>query len=247
MNSLVRAVIAGLCLLAAGAGHAQERFAVKPGFAFPADRPSTVVVYRPDVHVGSLTTGGIEEPNADWTAEARGLLADALKADGRVAGARLVFAEEPEGDDADYLAQYRALFSVVAGSIMEYKLFPGGRLPTKKKVFDWTLGGGVERLGRMTGADYALFMFTRDAYGSAGRKTAQIVGLLLGVYMPAGVHLGYAGLVDLKTGDVVWLNADPQMGGDVRTSEGAAKRVTQLLEGLPGRAPAAGAAIVAAK
>ncbi len=29
------------------------------------------------------------------------------------------------------------------------------------------------------------------------------------------------------------------MGGDVRTEEGAAKRVTQLLDGLPGRGRAA--------
>src|SRR5258706_14831613 len=87
----------------------------------------------------------------------------------------------------------------------------------------------------MTGSDYALFLFSHDAYGSAGRKTAQIFGALMGVYIAPGVHIGYAGLVDLKTGDVVWLNADPQMGGDVRTAEGATKRVTQLLAGLPGR------------
>ncbi len=42
------------------------------------------------------------------------------------------------------------------------------------------------------------------------------------VVVPAR-HIGYAGLVDLKTGDVIWFNADPQMGGDVRTEEGAAE------------------------
>ena len=51
----------------------------------------------------------------------------------------------------------------------------------------------------------------------------------------AGVHTGYAGLVDLRTGELVWLNADRQMGGDVRDAEGADKRVRQLLEGFPGR------------
>ncbi|WP_267134686.1 hypothetical protein [Sphingomonas sp. So64.6b] len=34
---------------------------------------------------------------------------------------------------------------------------------------------------------------------------------------------------------MIWFNADPQMGGDVRTAEGATKRVGQLLAGLPGR------------
>ena len=45
---------------------------------------------------------------------------------------------------------------------------------------------------------------------------------------------GHAGLVDLKTGDLLWLNADTQMGGDVREADGAKKRVRQLLAGFPG-------------
>jgi hypothetical protein len=64
----------------------------------------------------------------------------------------------------------------------------------------------------------------------------QIVGLVAGVGVTSGVHAGYAGLVDLKTGDLLWLNADFQMGGDVREAEGAHKRVRQLLEDFPGSA-----------
>lgn len=63
------------------------------------------------------------------------------------------------------------------------------------------------------------------------------------VPIAVGVHKGFAGLVDLHTGDLVWLNADMQMGGDVRDADGAQKRVGQLLAGFPGRpaepAPAA--------
>ncbi len=213
---------------------------MKEGFSFPTDRSAKVVVYRPDVHVGTLTTGGVDEPNADWTTAARGLIADALRANDKVVGAKFVFAEEPAGDDGAYLAEYRALFTAVAESIQVHKLFPGARLPTKKKVFDWTLGDGVQRIGKFSDADYALFLFTHDAYGSAGRKTAQAMGMLgclvgVCITIPPGVHIGYAGLVDLKTGEVIWFNADPQMGGDVRTPEGASKRVVQLLGGLPGR------------
>ncbi|MBV5324137.1 MAG: hypothetical protein J0626_02075, partial [Rhodospirillaceae bacterium] len=141
-----------------------------------------------------------------------------------------------------YLAEYRSLFRAVADAIMIHKLFPGNRLPTKKEAFDWTLGAGAQRLRELGGSDYALFLFTHDAYGTSGRKTAQILGAMLGAYVPAGIHIGYAGLVDLRTGDVVWFNADPQMGGDVRTVEGADKRVGQLLAGLPGTAARAVAA-----
>ena len=236
------AALAGLALMSPGVASAQERFAVKPGFAFPTDHAASIVVFRPDVRVGTLTTGGLDEANADWTAEARKLIAGALQSNQTVSGAHLTFPDEPTGDDAAYLAEYRALFRAVSESIMIHKLFVGQRLPTKREHFEWTLGEGAQRLGAMTHSDYALFFFTHDAYGSAGRKTAQIFGAMLGVAIVPGVHIGYAGLVDLKTGDVIWFNADPQMGGDVRTADGAVKRVGQLLNGLPGRAEPVAAA-----
>jgi hypothetical protein len=84
-------------------------------------------------------------------------------------------------------------------------------------------------------ADYALFIYNKDAYGSTGRKLLQIAAALgPGISVKSGEHLGYAGLVDLRTGDLVWLNADGQMGGDVREADGADKRVSQLLEEFPG-------------
>lgn len=236
---LVAIAAACLAVSATGAG-AQERMAVKPGFAFPKDKQVKIVVFRPDVTVGTQTTGAVAEPNADWTATARKELAEALRKNNTVSGAQLVFMDEdPTGDDGAYLAEYRSLFAVVAQAIQTNRLFVGARLPTKKDQFDWTLGDGAGRIGQITGADYALFFYTNDAYGSAGRKAVQAMGMLgciigVCVIVPSGVHVGYAGLVDLKTGDVIWLNADPRMGGDVRTPDGAAKRVNQMLNGFPG-------------
>ena len=251
MHIRVLAALAALLCLVPAAASAQERFAIKPGFAYPTDHPATVVVFRPDVQVGTFTTGGVDEANADWTTTARQLIEASLRRNNSVAGAKIVFPADPEGDDGAYLAEYRSLFTAVANAIQQYKLFPGNRLPTKKgTVFDYTLGNGTSRIAQMTGADYALFVFTHDAYGSSGRKTAQIFGAMFGIAIVPGIHIGYAGLVDLKTGDVIWLNADPQMGGDVRTPEGADKRVRQLLNGFPGMtvaAPVAAAAPAAAK
>jgi hypothetical protein len=62
-----------------------------------------------------------------------------------------------------------------------------------------------------------------------------VFAALARVPITAGVHKGFAGLVDLRTGELVWLNADMQMGGDVRDADGADKRVRQLLEGFPGK------------
>lgn len=201
-------------------------------FAFPADRPVTILVFRPDVMVGAMTTGGVEEPNADWTASARANLAAALEADQRARTHMIRFMPEQDGEAAEALADYQALFGTVAGAIVQHK-YLGSRLPTKKGRFDWTLGPGVARFAG-AGGDYGLFLFTRDDYGTAGRKAFQILALGVGLAVQPGVHISYAGLVDLRTGDLVWFNMELAAGGDPRTPEGAAKRVSRVLETLPG-------------
>lgn len=233
---------AGLSLALAAAptaALAQEKSATKPGFAFSASAPVKIVVFRPDVSVGSQSTGGLDEPNAEWTATARAELVKSLEAAMASKAGGMIMMPELEGADAAVLANYRALFKAVTDTVVAHRLFVGNRLPTKLDKFDWSLGPGVSRLAQAAGgADYGLFFLTHDSYGSAGRKAAQLVGAMFGAYVKSGVHIGYAGLVDLKTGDLVWINADMAMGGDVREPEGAAKRVAQLLEDFPTRAGA---------
>lgn len=223
---------------ATNAAHAQlginsEKSAVKGGFAFPKQGTVRILLFRPDVSVSEQSTGGLDQPNADWTLQARDYLVSSLtKAQGK-RSIDMKLMPELSGEDANVMADYKSMFRAVADAAITHKLFPGNRLPTKKDTFDWTLGPGASQLGAIGGGDYGLFMYTYDSYGSSGRKALQVLGLLAGVGASAGVHIGYAGLVDLKTGDLVWINADVQMGGDVRTIEGADRRVMQLLEDFP--------------
>lgn len=223
---------------------AQDKSAAREGFAFPTG-PTKILLIRPSIRVGSQSTGGLFEPNADWTEQARANIARSLQEKQAAIGTEVVAYGDPIGASATKLAQYQALFPVVANAVIVYQFFPGNRLPTKKRkgAFEWTLGPGIADFQRETGADYALFIFTEDQYGSTGRKVVQfLAAAAFGVAVQSGVHKGYAGLIDLRTGDLVWLNADLQMGGDVRTPEGAQKRVAQLLNGFPTRAstPATG-------
>lgn len=221
---------------------AQEKTGGKPGFVL---QPGTVriALMRPTVRVGEQSTGGLFEPNADWTRQSRDNLVRALRDAQKTLGNEIVEQAEPIAGDDPVTTQYRNLFGTVADSVIQYQFFPGNRLPTKKRKdsFEWSLGPGVAQLPELAGMDYALFVNTEDQYGSGGRKALQIFAAMAGVGITSGVHKGHAGLIDLKTGALVWLNADLAMGGDVRTPEGAAKRVQQLLEGFPGR-PAAAAA-----
>ena len=226
---------------------AQEKAAVKPGFVMPSTPRPKILVFRPDVTVGSQSAGGVVSPNADWTRDARRNLADALVAARPGGSGEVVFMPELEGDDGLLLADYRALFKAVADTVLQHRLFKGNRLPTKKTGFEYTLGSEIARLGALGGGDYGLFVYTNDAFGSTGRKLLQIFAAgVAGVGMTSGSHTGYAALVDLHTGDLVWINADGQMGGDVRDADGATKRVRQLLEDLPGGAASPAPAVAAA-
>jgi hypothetical protein len=221
---------------------AQERTAIKAGFHLPPSSGKTILVFRPTVRVGAQSTGGLFEPNADWTEKARQNIEGALRRRQESLGNKVVFADVAYGEDARLVEEYSALFSAVSQSVITYQFFKGNRLPTKKRdndagVFDWSLGPGVSSLPRAKDADYALFLYDKDAYGSVGRKLLQVVAAIgPHIAVKSGEHAGYAGLVDLKTGDVLWLNADAAMGGDVRSPDGAEKRVSQLLEEFPGSA-----------
>jgi hypothetical protein len=222
-------------LLSCASAHAQEKGAVRPGFSAEMLRGEKIVLFRSSVWVGSQSTGGMPEPNGDWTEEARGLMEAELKV--RLAGLNGRILPEPElsGEGAAMLAEHKALFASVANAVVEYQFFKGNRLPTRKNgTFDWTLGAGTRAISELAGARYGLFLFTHDEYGSFGRKAFQLLAAgLVGLGVKSGVHRGYAGLVDLETGALVWLNADEAMGGDVRAPEGMKKRVAQLLEDLP--------------
>ena len=233
------ALMAALLWVAAAPALAQEKSATREGFSL---RPGTakILVFRPKIRVGAQSTAGMFEPNADWTQQARDNLGAALASAQGKLGNMVVPAPDAVGADAEKLAGYQSLFSVVAESVIEYQFFKGNRLPTKKRKgsFDWSLGSEIAQLGRDSGCDYALFIVTDDGYGSTGRKVLQVFAALARVPVTSGWHKGFAGLVDLKTGDLLWLNADLQMGGDVRTTDGAQKRMRQLLEGFPGTTPA---------
>jgi hypothetical protein len=252
MIAFCRAMLVALMavIAATAPAHAQEKTGIKPGFVL---QPGTarIVLMRPSIRVGAQSTGGMYEPNADWTDQAKENIGAALAKAQAGLGNSVVGYVEPVGASSAKVAEYQELFGAVASSVIEYQFFKGNRLPTKKRKdqFEWGLGPDVRALPGLEAADYALFITTEDHFGSTGRKVLQVFAAMARVGVTAGVHKGFAGLVDLCTGELVWLNADMQMGGDVRDAEGADKRVRQLLEGFPGKpveAPAAVTAVAAA-
>jgi hypothetical protein len=219
----------------------------------PPEGDYRLLVLRPDVTVGSLTTGGMVEPRAEWTDQARANIIAALRAQQASRGGNITIIEhrsELPGVPEQELADVERLNFVVDESIVEHK-YLGDYLPTKRgRGLDWTLGSDAVRLGQKSGYDYALFLHAEDQVASTGRIALGVLGLagcIVGFCAPnvgGAEQLDYASLVDLKTGEVVWFNvvdAASQVPGikfgDLRTPQGAAQMVERLLGRMkPGQA-----------
>ena len=210
-----------------------------------------LLVMRPDVTVNSLTTGGMSEPRADWTEQARGNIVNALRTEqGDRGGRALVMARRNElpNISAEEIADLERLHFAVGNSIALHK-YSGAALPTKRgKGLEYTLGGDAVALGRKSGYDYALFLYAQDNIASTGRVALQVLGVagcFIGFCAPSGGsnQFAYASLVDLRTGEVVWFNVlstGSQLPGvkfgDIRTQEGASQMVERLIGRMkPGR------------
>jgi hypothetical protein len=106
-------------------------------------------------------------------------------------------------------------------------------LPTKEGVLDWSFADSMKPLQARTGARYALFIWIRDSYASAERKAAMVAMALLGVGLTGGAQIGYASLVDLETGKVLWFNRLARASGDLREGKTASETIDALLAGFP--------------
>ncbi len=239
-------MVARLLLVATAltlAGCVQTRQFADAEFA-PPSGDYDLLVLRPYVSVGSITTGGLVEPRADWTEQARANILAALRAQQAGRGGRTMVLESRAGVAGmtdQQVADLERLFNAVGSAIVVHR-YAGLRLPTKRRQgLDWTLGEDAVRLGRATGMDYALFLYATDAHASSGRTALQVLGIagcFIGFCAPQGGagQQAYASLVDLATGEVVWFNM-LQTGsqlpgvefGDIRTREGADQMVERLI------------------
>jgi hypothetical protein len=200
-----------------------------PGFTTRA-ADSRLLVVPVDMELFSLSAGGVPEPRADWTEAAQKNFGLALEARRKTLGAQTATLSETDLDD---IAELNALHGAVATAIFRHHSLGSLQLPTKKGVLDWSMGDAVQPLRQKTGADYALFTFVRDSYASAERKAAIVMMAMLGVGLTGGFQVGYASLVDLRDGRVVWFNHLLRGTGDLREAESAKETVNELLRDLP--------------
>lgn len=196
------------------------------------DHPK-VLVMPPDIRYYLVTVGGLPEPHAEWTEAARENFSAAMLEHAASTGSDLHVLDVKDLRPVE--VQYSKLHEAVGLSVMLHH-FGVDKLPSKEKRFDWSLGPGVNDLAEEYGADYALFVFYRDEQASGGRVAfAILAAAAVGAYVGAGSEYGFASLVDLKTGDIVWFNAVTVGSGELRDPEGARTAVKTLFKDMPAR------------
>lgn len=196
-----------------------------------AQDTSRMVLMPVDVELSHLTAGGLLEPDAEWTEQAKRNMHTALMEEARSRKVELFDFDPIRGtpQDRETSLSLVQLHRAVGSSILVHQYIPELALPSKKGKFDWSLGPEAAAIARSQNADYAMFLFVRDSYMTGGRAALIVVAAAFGIGLQGGSQVGFASVVDLKTGDIVWFNRLGRQSGDLRTPEVAGETVNALV------------------
>lgn len=196
----------------------------------------TTLLITPDVVVSEISFGGLIEKRPEWSRRAADNVTNALRRAG--ARSKLRFGDLPalSGEERHALDQHVALFNVVALQVHRNSL-GGGELWAKRLksgLTDYTVGPGLAFLADKTGADSALLVIARDGESSAGNKAMIALGMLVGGGVRVGRTLAIAGLIDLRSGRLLWQGYDVNTSTDLREPEQTNALIDGLFKGYPG-------------
>jgi hypothetical protein len=227
-------VVAALCALTLAGCATQSHQQITALNRVEAKNPR-ILLMPLNVELSEMSAMGLLEPKADWTQAANKYMIEALRAENAKRNVHMLEFDDGKAptEKRDDLLQLSKLHGVVGQSIMVHQYLQPMALPTKEGKFDWSLGPTTRSLKDVYGADYALFVYVRDSYTSAERAAMIFVAAVFRVHLQGGTQVGFASLVDLETGNVVWFNRLARASGDLRNEAAAQETVQTLMAGLP--------------
>lgn len=198
--------------------------------------PKKVVVLPVDIEVMEVSAGGVEEEVPDWSKEASRSVFKALSAAiAKQPGMKEIPVPRFDGAVAGNVDEHLALYKLVVNTASKMGW------EHKVKRFDYGIGPGLRALAQQTGADAAIMVYGRDHASTAGRKARAVVGHIpiLNIFTGPAPTLGHSfihiGVVDLRTGDLLWMNSNYREGGtNLRDPGDAAKMIDTIFEWYPG-------------
>lgn len=176
--------------------------------------PRRLLALPPEVPVHEVTAGGVVEKVPAQTEAATRRFTKAIAEAVAAAGpARLQLVPMPALDagESDAVADFVANYDMVALAIAQAS--QGGEAWKPRLArFDYSLGEGLPALADKAGADAVLIVTGRARTETAGRKWMNAYGTyasIMSLGLVGGQQRGAGGVVsmgvvDLRTGDIVW-------------------------------------------
>lgn len=234
-NHLAWCVLLGVfCLLSACAPPARHK--VHHAMLGAVAPPKKILVLPAEIKISEISAGGLTEEVPEWTRAAKSNIDHAL-AD--YIGQRADLSAQPlpelTREQQAQLQEHAALYLAAAG--MAYNLTQNGgpAWQHKRDRFDYTLGVGLRFLKEASNADAALFIVGEDYVSSSDRKAVAFFATALGAAVQLGHSLLTAGMVDLHTGDILWLDYSFSYANrDLRQPDDARSMIRDMLDNYPG-------------
>jgi hypothetical protein len=203
--------------------------------------PHKILLVPPEVSVIEVTIGGVTEKDSDWSRQAKDNIVAALRSQAANCHVELIELPELSQDEKDTLDRHVAMFEVVAASASQYALSTDSTWKKLAPGLHYTVGPGLRFLTEKTGADAAMIVSAEDAVSTNGRLAVIAATILIfGVpVLPPGYSFLAAGLVDLRTGDLLWHDFDWNIARrDLRRGPDAAGLVSDVFDSFPQHASA---------
>lgn len=198
--------------------------------------PKNVVILPVNVEVMEVTAGGVKEEVPAWSAEASKnvlkSLSAAIKKDPTMQEVRAPrFSKKAIAVVDEHIALYKLVVNTASSIGWQHKI----------RRFDYGIGPGLTALQRKTGADAAIMVYGRDHVSTAGRKAKAVAGNIpiLNIFTGPPPKLGHSyihiGVVDLKTGDLMWMNSEYREGAsNLRDYDDAHEIIRSIFDWYPG-------------
>jgi hypothetical protein len=199
------------------------------------DKPIQIIVLEPDVVVKELSAGGVGQEVKQWSEQAtRNVNKSVDRYVSSHADLKQVAMPDLTAAESAIVDEHVALYRVVG---LTARVMTAGTDPAwahKRDYFDYTLGSGLQFLKEKTGADVALIVAGADYVSTGGRKGMMVVGAMFGVPITLGHSNLVIAMVDLKSGDILWINSEFSYAKkDIRDSDDADDMVEGLFEEFP--------------
>jgi hypothetical protein len=196
--------------------------------------PLRVLVLPVDFDVLEMSASGMVEPVPAETVQAEEALSGAtLRVLAHTKQFQIIDMPVMSDAEREVLKEHIALYKLTAYNAAQMIRLGGPTWKAKQEHFDYSIGDGLKFLVERSGADAAVVVAGAQLNSSGGRVAMFILMAAAGVAIPLGGAQGSAGIIDLNTGNIQWLEERAGTKGDIKDKKGAEQTMMNMIGGYP--------------